>query len=142
MPPSYLHTILELLLMYLASLQQSHDAASVLDMVCALEDEHEIRREVTTQVMQWFGDVSGGKWKMDVDGVVRQVGLGILRHHKVCFDVSSSPRRWTHPYSERTSRPMRTSSWQSGRPRSATRSLLECPFLSFRYVPLLHVLPS
>ncbi|THH18790.1 hypothetical protein EW146_g2256 [Bondarzewia mesenterica] len=69
MSPSYLHTILELLLMYLASLSQPHDAASVTDLSLSLEDEHEIKREVVMQVMGWFGDLSGAKWKMDVEAV-------------------------------------------------------------------------
>ena len=37
------------------------------------------------QVMRWFGEVDAAdtSWKMDVEKVVRQVGLGILRRHKV-----------------------------------------------------------
>ena len=33
--------------------------------------------------MSWFGDVKGGKWAVDVGGVAKEVGLGILRNHKV-----------------------------------------------------------
>ncbi|KAF8263504.1 hypothetical protein EI94DRAFT_1832278 [Lactarius quietus] len=61
--PSYLHKILELLLMHLVSLSQPHDAASVSVLSQSLEREHEVKREVTLQV-------------------VRQVGLGVLRQHK------------------------------------------------------------
>ena len=85
---TYLHTILELLLTYLVALSQPHDAASVLELSSALESEHDVRREVTLQIMQWFGDVGGAKgeqlWNMDGSGVVRQIGLGLLRNHKVC----------------------------------------------------------
>ena len=83
--PSYLHKILELLLMHLVSLSLPHDAASVLDLSRSLEYEHEVRREVILQVMRWFGEVDAADalWKMDVEKVVRQVGLGILRQHKV-----------------------------------------------------------
>lgn len=37
--------------------------------------------------MRWFGHVddAGGRWKIDVENVVRQVGLGILRQCKVGF---------------------------------------------------------
>ncbi|KAI0256129.1 sister chromatid cohesion protein Dcc1 [Lactifluus subvellereus] len=82
--PSYLHKILELLLMHLVSLSQPHDAASVLELSRSLEYEHEVRREVTLQVMRWYGEVDAADelWKMDVERVVRQVGLGVLRQHK------------------------------------------------------------
>ncbi|KAI0315138.1 sister chromatid cohesion protein Dcc1 [Amylostereum chailletii] len=84
--PSYLHTILELLLTYLVSLSQPHQSASVAELAGALEGEHEIRRDVVGQVMRWFGSVEGEgrreRWQMDVAAVVRQVGLGILRHYK------------------------------------------------------------
>ncbi|KAI0302768.1 hypothetical protein BC826DRAFT_1089810 [Russula brevipes] len=87
--PSYLHKILELLLMHIVSLSQPHDAAHVLDLSRSLEYEHGVRREVTLQVMRWFGEVdaAGEVWKMDVEKVVRQVGLGILR--RICSDPIS-----------------------------------------------------
>ncbi|KAI9442354.1 sister chromatid cohesion protein Dcc1 [Lactarius indigo] len=79
--PSYLHKILELLLMHLVSLSQPHDAASVRELSRPLEEEHEVKREVTLQVMRWFGqvDVENESWNVDVEKVVRQVGLGVLR---------------------------------------------------------------
>jgi sister chromatid cohesion protein DCC1 len=80
--------------MHLVSLSQPHDAASVLDLSQSLEYEHEVRREVTLQVMRWFGQVDDAdeRWKMDVEKVVRQVGLGILRQHKVwCKRFPPSP---------------------------------------------------
>lgn len=85
--PTYLHTILELLLTYLVALSQPHDTASVVELSSALESEHDVRREVSLQIMQWFGQVSGAKgeqlWRMDVPGVVGQIGLGLLRNHRV-----------------------------------------------------------
>jgi hypothetical protein len=71
--------------MHLVSLSQSHNSASVLELCRSLEYEHEVRREVTLQVMRWFGEVDAADelWKIDVEKVVRQVGLGILRRHKV-----------------------------------------------------------
>ncbi|KAH8994018.1 sister chromatid cohesion protein Dcc1 [Lactarius akahatsu] len=79
---SYL--ILELLLMHLVSLSQPHDAASVQELSQPLEDEHEVKREVTLQVMRWFGqvDAENVSWNVDVEKLVRQVGLGVLRQHK------------------------------------------------------------
>lgn len=41
--------------------------------------------------MGWFGEMNlgEGRWKMDVESVVREVGLGTLRHYKVCTSVSN-----------------------------------------------------
>lgn len=83
--PVHLNTILELLLNYLISLSLSHEAAPVDDLVSALADEHEIPREVSNQVMSWFGQVKDGSWKMDANAMVAEIGLGILRHYKVPF---------------------------------------------------------
>ena len=61
--------------MYLVSLSQPHDAASVLELSRrSLEFEHEVRREVTLQVMRWFGHVDDAdeRWKTNVEKVVRQ----------------------------------------------------------------------
>ncbi|KAI0268678.1 sister chromatid cohesion protein Dcc1 [Gloeopeniophorella convolvens] len=81
---SYLHKILELLLMHLVSLSQTHEAASVVELCRSLEYDHEVNREVTLQVMRWFGelDAANESWNMDVEKVVRQVGLGVLRQHR------------------------------------------------------------
>jgi sister chromatid cohesion protein DCC1 len=78
--------------MHLVSLSQPHNAASVLELSRSLEFEHEVRRDVTLQVMRWFGQVDDAdeRWKMDVEKVVRQVGLSILSHYKVGFRPHSS----------------------------------------------------
>ena len=83
--PSYLQKILELLLMHLVSLSQSRDAASVRELSQSLERDHEVKREVTLQVMRWFGEVDAENesWNVDVEKVVRQVGLGVLRQYNV-----------------------------------------------------------
>ncbi|KAI8975859.1 sister chromatid cohesion protein Dcc1 [Trametes punicea] len=85
--PSHLTTILELLLTNLVSLSLLYTAAPVSTLLTALEDEHEIRRDVARQVMTWFGRISEQSskdetWEMDADAVVREVGLGILRVHR------------------------------------------------------------
>jgi len=126
--PSYLHKILELLLMHLVSLSQSHSSASVLELCRSLEYEHEVRREVTLQVMRWFGEVDAADelWKMDVEKVVRQVGLGILRRHKVGVNVFHHPSlilTITPNTRFRATLYRRTSLWQSGTPPSETLSL-------------------
>jgi Sister chromatid cohesion protein Dcc1 len=45
--PTYLHKILELLLMYLVSLSQPHNAASNLELSQSLEFKHKVQRKVT-----------------------------------------------------------------------------------------------
>ena len=87
--PSHLTTILELLLNSLVSLSLSHEAAPVEDLAAALEQDHEVRRDVTRQVMAWFGEVKAGLWTMDVDAMVKEVGVGILRAYKASY------ARWT-----------------------------------------------
>lgn len=52
------------------------------ELVSAMADEHEILREVSGQVISWFGLVKEGLWEMDVNAVVAEIGLGILRHYK------------------------------------------------------------
>ena len=54
-------------------------------LLSALEDEHDIRRAVSRQVIAWFGTIKEeyGTWEMDVDAVIREVGLGILRAYRV-----------------------------------------------------------
>jgi len=81
--PAHLSTILELLLSYLVSLSLPHQAAAAEELVSAMADEHEIPREVSGQVISWFGFVKEGLWEMDVNAVIAEIGLGILRHYKV-----------------------------------------------------------
>ncbi|KAG0706126.1 sister chromatid cohesion protein Dcc1 [Suillus ampliporus] len=80
--PAHLSTTLELLLNYLISLSLSYQAAAVEELVSVLADAHEIPRAVSNQVISWFGDVKEGLWKMDADAVIRELGIGILRHHR------------------------------------------------------------
>ncbi|KIM75108.1 hypothetical protein PILCRDRAFT_688558 [Piloderma croceum F 1598] len=88
--PSYLTTVLELVLTTLISHGLPHTSAvPVKDVVDALAEEYEVKKEVGRQVLEWFGEIVGGvgdrekeRWEMDVEGVVREVGLGILRNHK------------------------------------------------------------
>jgi sister chromatid cohesion protein DCC1 len=84
---TYLNQLLELVLNLLVSLSQPHTCASVEDISSALANGHEVPRVVSAQVMSWFGDIHQGKWKIDVDCVIREVGLGILRNHKVILPL-------------------------------------------------------
>jgi sister chromatid cohesion protein DCC1 len=76
--------VLELLLNALVSLSLSYQNAPVEDLVATLEEEHDVNRDVTRQVMRWFGQIEDDIWQMDVDATVTEIGLGILRAYRVC----------------------------------------------------------
>jgi len=81
--PSYLCTILELLLNYIVSLSLSVASAPVQELAATLADEHEIPKKVSTQVMSWFGTVHDHQtWSIDIDAILKEIGLGLLRSHK------------------------------------------------------------
>ncbi|KAJ7228583.1 sister chromatid cohesion protein Dcc1 [Mycena pura] len=80
--PTYLATILEAILNLLVGQALSADAVPAAELAATLADENEISRPVSAQVMGWFGEVRDGVWAMDVQGVVREIGLGILRQYK------------------------------------------------------------
>ena len=62
-----------------------------------LQDDHDIRPQVTTQIMGWFGDVGEYYWRMDVPSVLKQVGVGILRTFRVsCFLLRGSLKSLTN----------------------------------------------
>jgi sister chromatid cohesion protein DCC1 len=81
--PGYLHQVLELLLNVLIALSLPHDAAPVDELVSTLANDHEVAHDVTKQVLSWFGEVDAGKWNMDVKSVVKEIGLNLLRRHRV-----------------------------------------------------------
>ena len=83
--PAYLNRLLELMLNLLVSLSMKHTSVSVEALSTALADDHEVPRTVSAQVMSWFGELKDGLWKMDAEAVVREVGLGILRNHRVIY---------------------------------------------------------
>jgi sister chromatid cohesion protein DCC1 len=72
--------------MYLVSLSQPHNEASVLELSRSLEFGHEVRREVTLQVMRWFGQADDaderGRWK---GGASSRLGYSAPVLYKVGF---------------------------------------------------------
>jgi sister chromatid cohesion protein DCC1 len=82
---AHLLTVLELLLNTLVSLSLPYDSASIEDISSALQDEHDIPRSVTEQVMGWFGalDMDAGTWSMNAEALVKQIGIALLNPHKV-----------------------------------------------------------
>ena len=90
--PPYLHSILILLVDTLVSLMLDPANASADDLLDALEGDHEIPRDVAFQVMSWFGEIikdplrsayHGANWKIDIECLVKEMGLGLLRQHRV-----------------------------------------------------------
>lgn len=83
--------ILELLLNTLVSLSLQM-IAPLEELALTLEQEHEIKREATTQVMSWFGTVVGGIWTMNAEAILAQIGLDVLGTHEVrCSDGDTLP---------------------------------------------------
>ncbi|EIW62603.1 uncharacterized protein TRAVEDRAFT_112797 [Trametes versicolor FP-101664 SS1] len=84
--PSHLTKILECLLINLVSQSLPYTDAPLMPLIHALEDDHDVPRDITRQVMSWFGRIDEGQlgstWEMDADAVVREIGLGILRAHR------------------------------------------------------------
>lgn len=80
--PSYLDRMLELILNVLVALSLPHHSASVEALSSSLADEHDVPRAVSTQVMTWFGNIQDGKWEMNISALIKEVGLGVLRHHR------------------------------------------------------------
>ena len=86
----YLSTVLELILNTLVSLSASPGSVPAIDVAETLQADHDVRPEITYQIMSWFGAVStvDGKktWCMDEVKVIRQLGIGLLSGHRVrCF---------------------------------------------------------
>lgn len=79
---SYLTAILEFLLTALVANSLSHESAPEDELLAVLEHDHEVKRDVARQVMAWFGEIRNGRWKMDVDATVKEVGLGILKAYR------------------------------------------------------------
>jgi len=79
----YLARVIELILNILVSHSLSPKDASVETLLTALADEHEVGRSISEQIMGWFGTIAHGKWTVNIDAIVREVGLAILRPHRV-----------------------------------------------------------
>ncbi|KAF9076722.1 sister chromatid cohesion protein Dcc1 [Rhodocollybia butyracea] len=81
---AYLTKIIQFILNSLTALSLNHASVPVEKLSTALVDDHDVPRIVSVQVMSWFGDIGDidGRWKMDVDAVVKEAGLGILKESK------------------------------------------------------------
>ncbi|KZW00287.1 hypothetical protein EXIGLDRAFT_667661 [Exidia glandulosa HHB12029] len=77
----YLAQMLKLLLNAIVAQKMSPDAALIDELVLALQ-EHDVPREVTTQILPWFGTVEGNKWKVNVAIVAQEIGVSILQTYQ------------------------------------------------------------
>lgn len=60
------------------------DWISLKDLADSLANDDSIPREVTEQVFNWFGKNLGeGKWKLEVQDVVKEIGKAVLSEGKV-----------------------------------------------------------
>jgi sister chromatid cohesion protein DCC1 len=94
LPPSQLSTILEGILTSLVARSYSPKHVPLDDFLEAIEDDHDLPREVVRGVMGWYGDVSEERWRADMASLVKEVGLGLLMdmrvrrpHHGWCYHI-------------------------------------------------------
>ncbi|KAG8864458.1 hypothetical protein FRB96_004961 [Tulasnella sp. 330] len=82
----FLTYILNNLVSHHASRTASIPLKELLDQ---LQDDHAIAPDVSRQICTWFGDMESGSWTMDVEGVVKEVGLGVLveNRHKTLTET-------------------------------------------------------
>lgn len=89
--PAYLTQILETILnsIILQGFPPPPQSIPADQLIKHLDMEHEYPQIVISQVLPWFGSVSGNEWTMDPHAVVREIGLGRLRFPKVYLDFYS-----------------------------------------------------
>jgi hypothetical protein len=113
------------------SLGSDASAAPLEDLVASLQDEHDVRREVCEQVVRWYGtvDEASHTWKVDIESVVRQIGLGVLRTQRVCILKTSRQHRLLTHVSISVNPSQKMHSLPNGTPLLATLLLLLFPYL-------------
>jgi len=67
----------------MVSLSLPSDSVPLEQLISVLADEHDIPRTVSIQVMSWFGSIAQGQWKLKLDMLIKEVGLGVLKPHMV-----------------------------------------------------------
>ncbi|KAJ8086718.1 Ctf8p and Ctf18p associating protein [Marasmius tenuissimus] len=80
--PGYLSRIIELILNSLASYSIDYRAISVEKLSTILMENHEVPSLISIQVMSWFGNIEEGNWRMNVQSVIKEAGLTVLKSHK------------------------------------------------------------
>jgi sister chromatid cohesion protein DCC1 len=95
-----LQTLAHILLLILDTIvihSLPHGAVRLFILFDSLSAEHEIPQEITKQVVDWFGvvDSAKGTWKVDVEAIVKHIGLSILSGHKVRYSLLLSRDSFT-----------------------------------------------
>ena len=65
----------------MVSLSLPFESVPLEQLVLVLADEHDIPRTVSIQVMSWFGSIAQGQWKLKLEMLIKEVGLGVLKPH-------------------------------------------------------------
>lgn len=74
-------------------LSMTPDWVTLTDLADSLANDDSIPREVSRQIFEWFGTNLGqGKWKLEVEEVVKEIGKAVLNGGK----VSPHDACWTH----------------------------------------------
>ena len=76
------------MLILLVSQSHSLEAALVEPLTSTLVSDHDVPRTVAVQVMEWFGDIRDGRWKVNLQGIMKQIGLTTLQSHKASISLS------------------------------------------------------
>lgn len=82
--PRYMNEILTLILNCLVARSLPSDSADVEIIMDELHALHDVKQEVTKQVLKWFGEVNETtrRWKCCRNSVVAEIGIGLLLLHK------------------------------------------------------------
>ncbi|KZO98809.1 hypothetical protein CALVIDRAFT_561751 [Calocera viscosa TUFC12733] len=78
LPPSQLSMILEAILTSMVARSFSPKHVRLAEFLDAMEDDHDLPRDVIRGVIAWYGDVSEERWRADMASLVREIGLGLL----------------------------------------------------------------
>ncbi|KZT62015.1 hypothetical protein CALCODRAFT_463443 [Calocera cornea HHB12733] len=78
LPPSQLSMILEAILTSLVARSLAPKNVPLDEFLDAMEEDHDLPRDVIRGVIAWYGDVSEERWRADMASLVREIGLGLL----------------------------------------------------------------
>jgi len=80
--PSQLSSILEAILTSMVARSFSHKHVPLDEFLDAVEEDHELPRDVVQGVLAWYGDVSEERWRADMASLVCEIGRGLLLENR------------------------------------------------------------
>jgi hypothetical protein len=97
---SYLAQMLQLILNAVVAQSMSPEAALVDELELSLQ-EQDVPKEVTSQVLSWFGIVTGNHWQACLPDIAREIGVDLLRSHQdEGIDADEFLRKWGNAVGE------------------------------------------